>query len=116
MDDSLQFRVWDRKLKKFSYFNLFNSLPAYQNEEEYIVFRCTGITDRNDNLIFEGDILFKGGLHYEVKWSSGRFLATCPNYCHYHWPTFKYFESETISSLLVGNIMEHGFLLEKKRA
>ena len=78
MNRPIKFRVWDVKNKKVlpeSYFailgngKLIVTLSGYYNDftntnqDDYVIQQYTGLTDSNDNPIYEGDIL---KIHYDV--------------------------------------------------
>ena len=78
MNNRFKFRVWDVKNKKFlpeSYFailgngKLIVTLSGYYNDftntnqDDYVIQQYTGLTDSNDDPIYEGDILKN---HYDV--------------------------------------------------
>jgi len=133
MNHRSKFRVWDVKNKKFlpeSYFailgngKLIVTLSGYYNDftntnqDDYVIQQYTGLTDKNGNLIFEGDIVqYNQNSSYDnmdfiAKWSdnklgfifqsnSGEQLVNQTP----HLNRFKHLE-------VVGNIFEHENLLK----
>jgi len=133
MNRPIKFRVWDIKNKKFlpeSYFailgngKLIVTLSGYYNDftntnqDDYVIQQYTGLTDKNGNLIFEGDIVqYNQNSSYDnmdfiAKWSdnklgfifqsnSGEQLVNQTP----HLNRFKHLE-------VVGNIFEHENLLK----
>ena len=133
MNRPIKFRVWDIKNKKFlpeSYFailgngKLIVTISGYYNDftntnqDDYVVQQYTGLTDKNGNLIFDGDIVqYNQNSSYDnmdfiAKWSddklgfifqsnSGEQLVNQTP----HLNRFKHLE-------VVGNIFEHENLLK----
>lgn len=106
MNDRLKFRVPVFKNNEFDghvYMELGEKLPelhsGYYGKPE----QCTGLKDKNGNLIYEGDILKNGIHYYQVVWHAGKFVLNtgCKNY-----PI-----SGCDLAEIVGNIHENGDLL-----
>lgn len=121
MNDRLKFRVWDNKLKQYrtpgdiqlgangKTFIISKELPnLYQVIEDVIVEFCTGLKDKNGNLIYEGDIVkcdrdFDGGrvgLIKKVAFFDGAFcLGNLDGFDWYYLNKFHNIE-------IIGNIHE----------
>ena len=78
MADRFNFRVWDNELKKMFYvvdedesieFGCNGSLIGVCKEDQWhgglncIVEQCAGLKDKNDKLIYEGDIIVKNDIN-----------------------------------------------------
>lgn len=102
-NNRFKFRVWDVQEQKFVYFDLSDKenlsdfgyfateeCPDYNEQIRcpdancwaLIIEQCTGLKDKNSKLVYEGDILKSGILHYRVSWHNGKFVLNkgCKNY------------------------------------
>jgi len=133
MNNRFKFRVWDVKNKKFlpeSYFailgngKLIVTISGYYNDftntnqDDYVIQQYTGLTDSNDNPIYEGDILkisygTMGDVIGQVLYESdhGGYIFQWerkgPNQHHINLNCDVAFES-----VIVGNILENPELLK----
>lgn len=126
MNDRLKYRVWDKRLNRYLGKNdptqmlMENGNLAYLDDEGmkfYEVEFCTGLTDENGKLIYEGDIVaeeyYNGKLSRPSVVKYGKFNCSCCNGV-YGW----YFEDGDIREveeyIVIGNIHENKDLLDEK--
>ena len=135
MNNRFKFRVWDVKNKKFlpeSYFailgngKLIVTLSGYYNDftntnqDDYAVQQYTGLTDSNDDPIYEGDILMYKSGSIPTTGVIGQVLYEADEGGYiFQWErkgpnqNYKNLNCDVaFESVIVGNIFEHSELLK----
>jgi uncharacterized phage protein (TIGR01671 family) len=104
MKREIKFRVWDSISKSYHHWNVIKNLKFYDFDlEHYTLEQFTGLKDKNDREIYEGDFvkvtnIFSG----VVRFRNGSFIISVHN------DKF-YFLGEFISTLIyevIGNLHE----------
>ena len=106
----IKFRAWIEAEKKYIY----DCSPFLVSDSEFVVEQYTGLKDKNDKEIYEGDIVEAKDIgRFEVKWydkmASFEFV---PNMEMEYHPPFDYYQ--TFSYEVIGNIHENADLAEEK--
>ena len=118
-----KFRVWDKMRLQFIYpednnqqhfiidlNGQFHNLQNGSGGDDYIVQQYTGLTDKNDKEIYEGDII-----HLKFNDESANLVVKWDKYMglEYHnggWTSMVHVDTH---GEVIGNIFEHKHLLEK---
>jgi hypothetical protein len=122
MNRTIKFRVWNKKSKRFGEISLHTGFSAsgfftFEDDENVCIQQFTGLTDSQDNEIYEGDILRdKGDFLYMVFWheAASRFELTERSEAPDGYLTPKFGWRDVSSLSVVGNKFENPELLEKQ--
>ena len=107
-----KFRIYSFISKSFIYFDIYDypqGIAGGVSEPQ----QFTGLKDKNNKEIFEGDIVEWGKLKYLVEWNNiaYKWQGRCPYYHSYHHPTTEHFR-DLMNGIIISNIFEHKHLLE----
>lgn len=90
MNDRFKFRVWDKNHNTYIPSNMISTLLYFGHKDEFhiefecfstfadslIIEQCTGLKDKNGNLIYESDyVKDKFGNTFLIKWFNAKFIC-----------------------------------------
>ena len=112
MSREFKFRVYSFVCKEFIYFDVYDypqGIAGGVSEPQ----QFTGLKDKHNNPIYEGDVVKWGNLNYLVEWNhtACKWQGRCPYYHSYHHPTTENFR-DLMNGIIVGNIFENSELLK----
>ena len=121
MTDRFKFRVWDEIFKTYRNFAYFvnasdgtlgevddKDIYSFRNDTYLKREQCTGLRDKNGNLIYEGDIIFINGEKWIVIWNDADCAFFFSNLKEeYHQPIFPDFYLWACDFKVIGNIHEN---------
>ena len=124
MNDRFKFRAWNKETKTMHYgaeqtYDCLTGIPVVYlssfgdvlDDEDYIVEQCTGLRDKNANLIFDGDVVRISGMQESFE------VVYAENLCGFGLKHSDGLITSVMSSVLggvevVGNIHENPELLK----
>lgn len=117
MNDRFNFRVWDKythetpaEEMQFLCFNgcVVDSDGCHHSTNDYIVEQCTGLSDKNGKLIYEGDIVYDSVYenNFVVSWDNDRtgYILSANNTNHIDYLSKILIERHNLK--IIGNIHE----------
>lgn len=137
MQDRFKFRAWDKKENKMIYdiesvevihenfkdekiHAIPNGFGLFLNDKNIIVMQCAGFKDKNDKLIYEGDIIEVNPWFDSEQYDKedSKFYKILWNGCSFRSYPFEYEELEPLHDSywlkIIGNIYENPEILKGK--
>ena len=119
----IKFRAWDKINKdmfnvesiNFQERRVYKDTVSYRNFEDIDLMQCTGLKDRNNKKIYEGDILSDGNIKksHKVVFENGSFKAEFKgDFDEY---SFDLIDVVAQGCEVIGNIYENPELMEEVR-
>ena len=111
MNDRFKFRIWWKKENRYrvdTHIIPIGHLTDFANSDEYVVEQCTGLKDKNGNLIYEGDVVYDSVYenNFVVSWDNDRtgYILSANNTNHIDYLSKILIERHNLK--IIGNIHE----------
>lgn len=110
MNDRFKFRVWDKVSKRYFYLELKFGDNGYHPDfiTDPVFEQCTGLKDKNGNLIYEGDFVYDSVYenNFVVLWDNDRtgYILSANNTSHIDYLSKILIERHNLE--IIGNIHE----------